>query len=137
MTETLVYFVHTLQIGKSIQKQNVELSSSPPWRNNRLCCTPEVPEMQVRFEAEPERLQWPASRISVRVQPLRLTVQRSPILRSLLSTLSVADRCAFFLPFSANCLPPSTHPHPVTAHPPSPFPPAPTLPPLFRLLLPE
>lgn len=50
-------------------------------------------EVQVRFDVEPEGLRWPASSISVRVQPLRLTVQRSPILRSLLATLAAADRC--------------------------------------------
>eukprot|EP00208_Stichococcus_sp_RCC1054_P005161 CAMPEP_0206136414 /NCGR_PEP_ID=MMETSP1473-20131121/1648_1 /ASSEMBLY_ACC=CAM_ASM_001109 /TAXON_ID=1461547 /ORGANISM="Stichococcus sp, Strain RCC1054" /LENGTH=665 /DNA_ID=CAMNT_0053528935 /DNA_START=263 /DNA_END=2260 /DNA_ORIENTATION=+ len=46
----------------------------------------------VDISVEPRGLRWPADDVTVRVQPLQLTVQRSPILRSLLSTLAVADK---------------------------------------------
>ena len=47
---------------------------------------------RIELAFEPDDLAYPASETTVRMQPLRLTVGRSPLLRQLLATLAVVDK---------------------------------------------
>lgn len=47
---------------------------------------------RIELTFAPDDLTYPAAETTVRMQPLRLTVSRSPLLQQLLATLAVADR---------------------------------------------
>jgi hypothetical protein len=47
---------------------------------------------RIELAFEPDDLTYPAAETTVRMQPLRLTVGRSPLLRQLLATLAVVDK---------------------------------------------
>jgi hypothetical protein len=47
---------------------------------------------RIELTFEPDDLTYPAAETAVRMQPLRLTVGRSPLLRQLLATLAVVDK---------------------------------------------
>jgi hypothetical protein len=47
---------------------------------------------RIELTFEPDDLAYPAAETTVRMQPLRLTVGRSPLLRQLLATLAVVDK---------------------------------------------
>ena len=47
---------------------------------------------RIELAFEPDDLTYPAAETTVRMQPLRLSVGRSPLLRQLLATLAVVDK---------------------------------------------
>ncbi len=49
---------------------------------------------RVHLTFAPDGMAYPTTSTTVQMQPLRLTVARSPLLRQLLATLSLADRWA-------------------------------------------